>query len=48
MKFLFASVDLGGTNVTAAILDEYRRREAAEKSGGKADGPSPVLGAGGY
>ena len=44
--------DLGatrcGATATAAMLDEYRRREAAEKAGGRAEGPSPVLGAGGY
>jgi deoxyribose-phosphate aldolase len=44
--------DLGssrcGATATAAMLDEYRRREAAEKTGGKAEPSSPVLGAGGY
>ena len=44
--------DLGGTRcgatATAAMLDEFRRREAAANSGG-ADGSSkPVLGSGGY
>ena len=44
--------DLGGSRcgatATAAMLDEYRRREAAEKDGKKADGADGKLGAGGY
>ena len=44
--------DLGasrcGATATAAMLDEYRRREAAEKAGGTAGGKSATLGAGGY
>ena len=44
--------DLGGTRcgatATAAMLDEYRRREAAEKAGQAAQGKSGVLGTGGY
>lgn len=44
--------DLGatrcGATATAAMLDEYRRREQAEQAGGHASGASPVLGAGGY
>ena len=44
--------DLGGTRcgatATAAMLDEYRRREAAEKAGQKVEGKSTVIGAGGY
>ena len=44
--------DLGGSRcgatATAAMLDEYRRREAAEKAGSKTEGASPGLGAGGY
>jgi len=44
--------DLGGTRcgatATAAMLDEYRRREAAEKAGKKTDGATGKLGAGGY
>ena len=44
--------DLGGTRcgatATAAMLDEYRRREAAEKSGASQAGRQPTLGSGGY
>jgi deoxyribose-phosphate aldolase len=44
--------DLGGSRcgatATAAMLDEYRRREAAEKSGINTATPSAGLGAGGY
>jgi deoxyribose-phosphate aldolase len=44
--------DLGasrcGATATAAMLDEYRRREAAEKSGAAATGKSGTLGTGGY
>ena len=44
--------DLGGTRcgatATAAMLDEYRRRAAAEKAGQTAPGKSGVLGKGGY
>src|SRR5262249_42758892 len=38
----------GGATATAAMLDEYRRREAAEKSGDNRAGTKPSLGAGGY
>ena len=44
--------DLGGSRcgatATAAMLDEYRRREAAERTGLKTEGSSATLGAGGY
>ena len=44
--------DLGasrcGASATATLLDEYRRREAAEKSGLKAEVKSGGIGAGGY
>jgi deoxyribose-phosphate aldolase len=44
--------DLGatrcGATATAAMLDEYRRREAAEKSGGPVAAAKSALGAGGY
>ena len=44
--------DLGGTRcgatATAAMLDDYRRREAAEKAGVKATEKNGALGAGGY
>jgi deoxyribose-phosphate aldolase len=44
--------DLGGSRcgatATAAMLDEYCRREAAEKAGKPADGKAGALGAGGY
>jgi len=44
--------DLGGTRcgatATAAMMDEYRRREAAEKGGQKVEGGSAAIGAGGY
>ena len=44
--------DLGGTRcgatATAAMLDEYRRREAAEKSGQPATVKATAIGAGGY
>lgn len=44
--------DLGatrcGATATAAMLDEYRRREAAEKSGQSTSGAAAKLGLGGY
>jgi len=44
--------DLGatrcGATATAVMLDEYRRREAAEKSGEKAAAKTTAIGAGGY
>ena len=44
--------DLGGSRcgatATAAMLDEYRRREAAEKSGTATAAPTGTLGSGGY
>ncbi|MDO8596431.1 MAG: hypothetical protein Q7R45_07390, partial [Sulfuricaulis sp.] len=44
--------DLGGTRcgatATAAMLDEYRRREAAEKVGTAPDTAPGSLGSGGY
>jgi len=44
--------DLGasrcGATATAAMLDEYRRREAAEKAGATSTSQSGSLGAGGY
>ena len=44
--------DLGGTRcgatATAAMMDEYRRREAAEKSGQQVDGIGGGIGSGGY
>ena len=44
--------DLGGSRcgatATAAMMDEYRRREAAEKSGQTVEGKSAAIGAGGY
>jgi deoxyribose-phosphate aldolase len=44
--------DLGGSRcgatATAAMLDEYRRREAAEKAGQTVEGPAAAIGAGGY
>ena len=44
--------DLGGSRcgatATAAMLDEYRRREAAEKAGTAGGGSTGSLGAGGY
>ena len=44
--------ELGGTRcgatATAAMLDEYRRREAAEKAGQKAEGKGGGIGSGGY
>jgi deoxyribose-phosphate aldolase len=44
--------DLGGTRcgatATAAMLDEYRRREAAEKSGAPSGAQVGALGSGGY
>jgi hypothetical protein len=30
------------------MLDEYRRRESAEKTGQKVEAKSPAIGAGGY
>jgi deoxyribose-phosphate aldolase len=44
--------DLGasrcGASATAAILDEYRRREAAEKSGQRVESRPAAIGTGGY
>jgi deoxyribose-phosphate aldolase len=44
--------DLGGTRcgatATAAMLDEYRRREALEKAGQVTPGGGGKIGAGGY
>ncbi|MBI5396524.1 MAG: deoxyribose-phosphate aldolase [Verrucomicrobia bacterium] len=44
--------DLGGSRcgatATAAMLDEYRRREAAEKAGQKIEGKGGGIGSGGY
>ena len=44
--------DLGGSRcgatATAAMMDEYRRREAAEKAGQTVEGKSAAIGAGGY
>jgi deoxyribose-phosphate aldolase len=44
--------DLGasrcGATATAAMLDEYRRREAAEKSGKSSESKTSALGVGGY
>ncbi len=44
--------DLGatrcGATATAAMLDEYRRREAAEKAGQPAEARTGIVGAGGY
>ncbi len=44
--------DLGGSRcgatATAVMLDEYRRREAAEQAGQKVEGQSGAIGAGGY
>ena len=44
--------DLGvsrcGATATAAMLDEYRRREAAEKAGQTVEGKAGGIGAGGY
>ncbi len=44
--------DLGatrcGATATAAMLDEYRRREAMEKSGASPGNPSGSIGTGGY
>jgi deoxyribose-phosphate aldolase len=44
--------DLGasrcGASATVAMLDEYRRREAAEKAGDKAAARTSAIGAGGY
>lgn len=44
--------DLGasrcGATATAAMLDEYRRREAAEKAGAKGGAAAGSIGAGGY
>ena len=44
--------DLGGSRcgatATAAMLDEYRRRETAEKAGKSTDGKADALGVGGY
>jgi deoxyribose-phosphate aldolase len=37
-----------GATATAAMLDEYRRREAAEKSGQQVTAKSAAIGAGGY
>lgn len=44
--------DLGGSRcgatATAAMMDDYRRREAAEKAGGPVQSTSGKIGAGGY
>lgn len=44
--------DLGGSRcgatATAAMMDDYRRREAAEKSGGTVEAGSGRIGSGGY
>jgi deoxyribose-phosphate aldolase len=44
--------DLGGSRcgatATAAMLDECRRREAAEQAGGQSPSRSGAIGAGGY
>ena len=44
--------DLGGSRcgatATAVMMDEYRRREAAEKAGQSVEGKSAAIGAGGY
>src|SRR6266850_8389864 len=44
--------DLGasrcGASATVVMLDEYRRREAAEKAGQKVEGKESAIGAGGY
>ncbi|HVY68645.1 MAG TPA: deoxyribose-phosphate aldolase [Verrucomicrobiae bacterium] len=44
--------DLGasrcGASATAAILDEYRRRESAERSGSAPEAKAATIGAGGY
>ena len=37
-----------GASATAAILDEYRRREAAEKAGASVPSSAATLGIGGY
>jgi len=44
--------DLGasrcGATATAAMLEDYRRREAAESAGQSAQPAKPVIGSGGY
>jgi deoxyribose-phosphate aldolase len=44
--------DLGGSRcgatATAAMLDDYRRREAAEQAGQHVEGNAGGIGAGGY
>jgi deoxyribose-phosphate aldolase len=44
--------DLGGSRcgatATAAMMDEYRRREAAERAGQAVEGKGAAIGAGGY
>jgi len=44
--------DLGatrcGASATVAMLDEYRRREAAERAGGSEVAKAGTIGAGGY
>ena len=44
--------DLGasrcGASATAAMLDECRRREAAEKAGQRIEGTNAAIGSGGY
>jgi deoxyribose-phosphate aldolase len=44
--------DLGGSRcgatATAAMMDEYRKREAAEKAGQKVESKGSAIGAGGY
>jgi deoxyribose-phosphate aldolase len=37
-----------GASATAAILDEYRKREAAEKSGAQVSAGGGKIGEGGY
>lgn len=44
--------DLGGSRcgatATATMMDEYRRREAAEQAGAVVEAKSPAIGSGGY
>ena len=44
--------DLGGSRcgatATAAMMDEYRRREAAERAGAAVEAKSAAIGSGGY
>ena len=37
-----------GATATAAMMDEYRRREAAEKAGQSVEGKAAAIGSGGY